>query len=512
MMKTVPCIPLAVNRITYEKSTGDMFGGGGEVSDLFPTAIALECQIPADMPPLTYDLAVGFREKLTPARQQAGEINLIPAIGRWQGPTGSASVRIGTLPDPFILVEPACIAVPWIHDKTAAADPNATANPARIMHITDLHYNADDPNYWALNELWAADARVLMPDLIIGSGDIVTHPSVMITDYEVAYGHLTQVGIPMVLGIGNHDHYLVGPWRHYFGPVFSTTTFSGFSVINFDGLLPMGSGMLEWIENQVRTVRKADEAAPVFYTCHYPTTPDYFGGGWISIINSLKTNRIAAYLAGHYHTDVVGEFDMLLNSVIEERNLDALEKGLELPGGTTRYLEPITQPILMCTRSTARGGDVVFPERFPNPELTEYSGYRLLTMVKNQVWNYTYDLDGDGIREPQLSTPVGRFQVRYESDVNLGVSPTAGMRWIVNSSFTEVVQAARAEFLLPLPPAGMIWTLDLNSLAQGAFIRASVQNSTHIWYDIRVPLPASPPTGVEYTLRMEPGLSSIRRG
>jgi hypothetical protein len=134
-----------------------------------------------------------------------------------------------------------------------------------------------------------------------------------------------------------------------------------------------------------------------------------------------------------------------------------------------------------------------------------YPGYRKISIVNNQAWNYTYDLNGDGIRDGQVSTPSGRYRVIYSEDIGIGINPTAGIYWILSNYGTDYLPAARAIFTVPQPPVGMHWDLNIQNKTAGAYIRTQISNNTHIWIDARVPV--TPLTNM--TLRLEPILGSV---
>ncbi|MEX2682661.1 MAG: metallophosphoesterase [Candidatus Sigynarchaeota archaeon] len=519
IMPTANCTPLVVDSVFTGKNQLVLFGGGLDVNPVIPSALGITCRIPADVVPVMHNLAIGFKTPITPALQRSGSVNLVPAIGSWRGPAGSASGNVFTGNRPFLLVERNAVSIPWIHDARSSDGLKATPGGKEIkqftiMHVTDTHYCADNPNWLGNNSLWEADSQVIAPDVIVLSGDLMEGPGDERTgsagQYDIAYNRLSALGLPIVLVSGNHDNRNLGLWKHYFGPLNSATRFDDVKIIGIDSSLPIGSSTLNWIASEAMPIVPG---APVFLTCHYNIDPSYFQSGWMGIGDLMIDKNLTGIFVGHTHSDLVGSIGKLRDAIFN--NVGTLIEGseaeymailagvLETTNATTSYLQPIREPQILMTRTAAKNGDTVMPVgSFTNAQL-RYSGYRLVSISKNHASNYTYDLDGDGIRDPQVSFPVGMFRVSRLDDAGLGSLVSAGSTWTLNNTGNEALRAARATFLLPNAPAGHHWVLNA-TFGDGAhaYIRAQVTNGTHWWIDARVP---AAPRGV-VSLRIEPAL------
>jgi hypothetical protein len=510
-LRTANCTPLVVKRIYQGSNPLILFGGNLDANPIIPTAIAIEFYVPGDIAPVLYDIVIGFQNPITPQRQKEGEIDLIPKKGSWQGSVGSATENWLQNPQKFILTEPNCIIFPWSEDARST-DPagkktllGKSINPFAFMHVTDTHYTGSSDDVLYYNSLWENDSHVLAPNVIIHTGDLLDHPGDTPSDYDFAYDHLVKLNSPVVLGIGNHDHYLAGPWRYYFGPLYSVTRFDTVSFITIDAILPLGSGTQQWIDNAVKSTRSISPTGPLFYACHYPPLPNYFSGGWIGTVDAMLKQNITAYLTGHYHTDIAAPIKPLINKVLEDFSEDNLGEVLELPNGTQNYLQPITEPHILITRSAGKGSDVIFQERFPYLNNSDYRGYRRISITDNLASNYTYDFDGDGIKDPQISIPNGRFNVTYTEDPNIGIELTAGKTWHLKNEMNDFIPAGRAIFELPKPPIGMTWDLSTMNKTNGAYIRTYLTDGNRYWIDVRVPLFP----GVDISIKIEPAIGGI---
>nr|MDO8083324.1 metallophosphoesterase [Candidatus Sigynarchaeum springense] len=517
VMPTANCTPLVVDSVFTGKNQLVLFGGGLDVNPIIPNALGITCRVPADVVPVMHNLAIGFKTPITPALQQSGSIDLVPAIGSWRGPAGSASGNLIAGNRPFLLVERNAVSIPWLYDARSSDGVKTTldgkaANPFTIMHVTDTHYCADVPQ-WLLNDaLWENDSQVIAPDVIVLSGDVMEGPGNEETgsagQYDIAYNHLSALNLPIVMVSGNHDNRNLGPWKHYFGPLFSSTRFDDVKIVGFDSSLPIGSSTLNWLNEEATPIVPG---GPAFLTCHYNIDPSYFQSAWMGVSDMMIDKNLTGILVGHTHSDLIGSIGKLRDAIFN--NVDTLIDGgedeymailagvLETTNATTTYLDPIREPQILMTRTAAKGGDTVMPIGNFSYSQLRYSGYRLMSVRRNLASNYTYDLDGDGIRDPQVCFPVGMFRVSRADDAGLGTLYSSGSTWTLNNTGNEPLRAARATFLLPNAPAGHHWALNATfGDGANAYIRAQITNGTHWWIDARVP---APPRSV-VSLRIEP--------
>jgi predicted phosphodiesterase len=517
IMPTANCTALHVESVSTGKNQLVLFGGGLDVNPIIPTALGITCRVPADVVPVMHNLAIGFKTPITPALQQSGSVDLMPAIGSWRGPVGSASANIIVGSSPFLLVERNAVSIPWTYDARSSDGVKTTLDgkavkPFTIMHVTDTHYYADNPNWLGNNSLWESDSQVIAPDVIVLSGDLMENPGVEETgsagQYDIAYDRLSVLNLPIVMVSGNHDNRNLGLWKHYFGPLYSATRFDDVKVVGFDSSLPIASSTLNWMTGEATPLVPG---GPVFLTCHYNVDPTYLQSAWMGISDMMVDKNLTGIFVGHTHSDLVGSIgklrDALFNNVGllieggESEYMDILTGLLETTNATTSYLHPIREPQILMARTAAKNGDTITPiGNFTNEQL-RYSGYRLVDISRNLASNYTYDLDGDGVRDPQVSFPVGMFRVSRVNDVGLGILNSSGSTWSLNNTGNEALRAARASFLLPNAPLGHHWALNATvGNGTAAYIRAQITNGTHWWIDARVP--AAPRSVV--SLRIEP--------
>ena len=90
-------------------------------------------------------------------------------------------------------------------------------NMARIAHLSDIHFGANDPFIVAATENWLQEKQ---PDLVIISGDLTQRAKV--SQFREASGYLGRIrdaGFPTLVIPGNHDVPLYNVFRRFVAPM-----------------------------------------------------------------------------------------------------------------------------------------------------------------------------------------------------------------------------------------------------------------------------------------------------
>lgn len=88
---------------------------------------------------------------------------------------------------------------------------------ARIAHLSDIHFGANDPNIVAATIDWLKEKR---PDLVIISGDLTQRArEKQFQDAANYLGALRQNGLPLLVVPGNHDVPLYDVFRRFASPL-----------------------------------------------------------------------------------------------------------------------------------------------------------------------------------------------------------------------------------------------------------------------------------------------------
>jgi len=88
---------------------------------------------------------------------------------------------------------------------------------ARIAHLSDLHFGANDPRIVGATEAWLEERQ---PDLIIVSGDLTQRARIPQFREASAYlNRLRAAGFPVLVVPGNHDVPLYDVFRRFVAPL-----------------------------------------------------------------------------------------------------------------------------------------------------------------------------------------------------------------------------------------------------------------------------------------------------
>jgi 3',5'-cyclic AMP phosphodiesterase CpdA len=191
----------------------------------------------------------------------------------------------------------------------------SATEPFSFAFFTDLHISASNPLpsedlQNAVNEVNEQKGI----DFVLISGDITQ--SADSVSYVIAKSLLDKLKVPYHITTGNHDlNFAMGGLSNY-NRVFGNERFS---FIHKDYLFlgfhtgPATKGAVGHVDNQSFSwlsseLNKSSEKNPVFVITHYPLQ----GGdvdNWKDLIDLFHKYRVKAVLGGHYHRNVVFNYD-----------------------------------------------------------------------------------------------------------------------------------------------------------------------------------------------------------
>ncbi|MHA1341217.1 MAG: metallophosphoesterase family protein [Promethearchaeota archaeon] len=480
---------LPVEKVISGKSKGTIFGPFS-LNNLYDSAVGIVCKVPKYIEPVTYNLIIGFREDISVERQLLGQIKTDPSPGSSQGVRGSANI-LGT--KPFILTEPSCISFPWAFDGRSWDDSgknideenaanNSLSAPFSFIHATDPHFSYEERIMQELYK-WRDDMEVLAPTFIAISGDLIDLTYEEPEAFNLTYDFLKSMALPFVITCGNHDQKMLTPWKYFFGATSSIAKFDDLYLLSFDSSLPTPGIEMNWISNVLSNI---PNNYPKFLMCHYAPWGDYFNAGWLGITNLALSYGVKGIIVGHYHGDYIAKVEDVQNSLLAESDFISISSGLSIEAlnqirekfdSSFDVTSPIEDPLLILTRSTGKESFL-----FENKSYSGYSGYRRFVLEKDEVYNFSYDYNNDGIRDIQYSIPNGRFNTVLQFDSG---------KWTlaIESSLNEDVIGGRALFKVPSATEGYKWDLvDLNK-TNGAYIRSYLDDGIQSLIDVRCVIP-----------------------
>ncbi|MEI7504159.1 MAG: metallophosphoesterase [Paludibacter sp.] len=193
-------------------------------------------------------------------------------------------------------------------------DANAS-NPFRFAFFTDLHISVTNP--MPTEDLQnAVDEvnKISGLDFVLVSGDVT-----QIGDSEslkLAKQMLDKLKIPYYVTAGNHEYRINtdndSNFIHVFGDdkfsfVHNDIRFIGFTIkpIPKIGIGHVSKQNIKWLKSALNNNKKK---IPVFVVTHYPLQQgDVIN--WGGLMDLMQKNNVKAVLGGHYHRNVVFNYD-----------------------------------------------------------------------------------------------------------------------------------------------------------------------------------------------------------
>ncbi|MCB9915978.1 MAG: metallophosphoesterase [Planctomycetes bacterium] len=268
-----------------------------------------------------------------------------------------------------------------------------------VVHLADLPTFLGDGRGDLLMRRIVEEVNLIAPDLVLISGDIAYVGSW--DHFRAALEHFEAFDAPVVAGIGNHEYRGLAAFFTLFGPLHHVVDLDGWRIVTLDS----GHGRDELTETQLAFLeaalsgsvgaprQDADAAreelpAPV-EGARVPLVQMHHPPFWTRklhvhvdrLVELCALYGVPAVLTGHWHGDYV--FD---RSGTPRRDTP------DFPG--TKYVV-----------TTAAGADL----RPQTSDSELHHGYRLLRFHRRVLSDYTYDQDGDGVRHPCASIPVGQL-------------------------------------------------------------------------------------------------------
>jgi hypothetical protein len=252
---------------------------------------------------------------------------------------------------------------------------------------------------------------------------------------------------------------------------------------------------VSWISS---TLKNRPAKSTVFLNGHIPLI-DVLGrpyqGYSAVLLDSMIKYGGTAVLQGHNHYDMIMDADKAL-PIFKD-----LIKSINVAIGSEIYTEACHIPSRVGNSApsgvgtkliiTTSGAKDERGYKLRNEGIWQdyqvYLGYRRITLANNQMVNYTYDLDGDNIRDPSYSTPLWQLNGSYEFDP---LNPSIGCNYTIINNLTEPIESARVRFLLP-NEIGKTWqpTSGLGIEGTDFIKRYSVSNATHSFFEYRIRVP-----------------------
>ncbi len=290
------------------------------------------------------------------------------------------------------------------------------------------------------------EINIINPNLVFLTGDIAYGGAW--DQYHRLLAAMEKINAPVIAAPGNHEYEGWAGFLRLIGEPYHSVQYGKLQVISLNS----GHGRDQLTESQYRWLRNELEnlqgRTPVMQFHHpmqrRPEMRGYLAVHAQDLAPLFKQFNVPIVLSGHWHGD----------AVYDETGQDRRDTW-DFPG--TPYVV-----------TTAAGADL--REKYSSSPL--HYGYRLIRLDNGKLTSYTYDMDGDGIRDATSSIPMGKLRSVPQGD----------MAVLVENELHESFANARVRIRAPgdnmnlAPDAGRL----VNRYSDGAFV----------YYEVEFPLAA----------------------
>lgn len=257
------------------------------------------------------------------------------------------------------------------------------------------------------------EINIVNPELVLMTGDIAYGGSWQ--QYRLLVQAMERINAPVIAAPGNHEYQGWAAFLTLVGSPHHSVKYGPYQIISLNS----GHGRDQLTEAQYAWFQQAiadSDGQILLVQIHHPLfhRPDLRGfvGNHVSdMALAFKQLNVPIVLSGHWHGDAVYD-----DQGKERRD------SWQFDG--TPYVV-----------TTAAGADL--REKYATSPL--HHGYRLIRLQKDVLLNYTYDMDGDGIRDATSSIPLGRLKAERQDATTI----------MVKNELNESFERALIRFIVP---------------------------------------------------------------
>jgi len=322
---------------------------------------------------------------------------------------------------------------------------NSYNRDLKLVQLADLPTLGDAKGDQQLAKI-IEEINIINPDLVLFSGDVAYGASWR--QYQILERLLQDVAAPLILAPGNHEYYGWAGFLTTFGQPYHAVQYGDYRIISLNsghGRDEFSYSQLRWFKRQLEKSEQSQRIVqlhhPVF---HRPELEGYLRGNVPSFTHLIKQHKVSVVLSGHWHGD----------SLYNERGEDVTD---------TWRVEGTPYVV-----TTTAGAD--FRPAYSNSPL--HYGYRLLRYRDAELENFTYDYDGDGVRDPSSSIPFN----------NLQLSQTGPQSFSVSNTLNEGFKSAMLHVAIAETSAEVC-----ASVGQIVKVRRHYRGKDHYWVIVDIP-------------------------
>lgn len=264
------------------------------------------------------------------------------------------------------------------------------------------------------------EINIINPNLVLMTGDVAYGGHW--DQYKRLLAAMEDINAPVIAAPGNHEYEGWAGYLTLLGKPFHSVRYGKLEFINLNS----GHGRDQLTETQYAwlqgTLQQRDGRIPVLQIhhplFHRPSLHGFLVNHVHDVAALVKQSSVPIVLSGHWHGD----------AVYDDTGRDRRDTW-DFPG--TPYVV-----------TTTAGADL--RKAYASSPL--HHGYRLIRLDHGKLVSYTYDMDGDGRRDPTSSIPVGKLR---------SAQPDSRSAWIENQLHEEFSHA-RAVIKVPCDEPGLV--------------------------------------------------------
>ncbi|MEW5759532.1 MAG: metallophosphoesterase, partial [Candidatus Thermoplasmatota archaeon] len=339
-------------------------------------------------------------------------------------------------------------------EEHAVSVVNELKDKFDFIYITDVHIGDKKGTYAKFANV-IEEINLIHPDFVIDTGDCSDKMPWWYEEQEIPPEQQDQkynerivknlgLDVPIYVVPGNHDYsYAISSsiedfkkWINpvlnfgfeygnyaYFVGIDSQNTHPG---IGYQGGNGLNDSQIDWLENQLKAHIHMNHRfvfmhhKPSNETISSPAGEEPYLEQNADVYRELiRKYNVTFSLHGHEHRDWI--HDRNFTPIAEDGSIDFHE-----------------YPLFVVTTSATNAGGA------------ELEGYRLIRVNGTEIDSYTYDGDGNGIRDDLESIPTGKISVKY-SGTNDGTADN--LTATITNELNESFENAELKFLMaPLEP------------------------------------------------------------
>jgi hypothetical protein len=234
------------------------------------------------------------------------------------------------------------------------------------------------------------EINIINPNLVLMTGDVAYGGHW--DQYERLLAAMADINAPVIAAPGNHEYEGWAGYLTLLGKPYHSVRYGKLQIINLNS----GHGRDQLTETQYawlqHTLQQRDGRIPLVQIhhplFHRPPLHGFLVNHVQDVAALVKQTGTPIVLSGHWHGD----------AVYDEAGRDRRDTW-NFPG--TPYVV-----------TTTAGADL----RKPYSSSPLHHGYRLIRLDHGKLTSYTYDMDGDGRRDPTSSIPMGNLHSEQQDN------------------------------------------------------------------------------------------------